>query len=108
MRLACLLVPLFPVITWAEISAYGGTYPNLVRDADETAGIEPDGSAPNTTLLLTLNGKPMALPKDVGSLLDFRQTSPALFPLFVPADNAFGFPGPPYPATLPAVPAEKK
>jgi hypothetical protein len=97
-------VPVFPFITWAAISAYlPGTYPNLLRDVEETAGIEPSGTAPNTKLILTLNGEPLPLPKGTTSLLDFRQTSPALFDLFVPANNAFFLTDPIYPGMFPSV-----
>ena len=96
--------PIMPVISWEAIAAYSpGTYANILRDAEETIGIEPSGAAPNTTLLLTLNGAPLPLPKKAPSLFDFRQTSPKLFNLFVPADNAFGLTGPLYPGTFPSV-----
>ena len=96
--------PVMPFITWGAISAYTpGTYPNLLRDAEETAGIEPSGAAPNTTLLLTLNGSPLPLPEKTPSLFDFRQTSPNLFNLFVPANNAFGFTTSLYPGNFPSV-----
>jgi hypothetical protein len=96
--------PVMPFITWEAISAYSpGTYANLLRDVEETAGIEPSGAAPNTKLLLTLNGSPLPLPSKTTSLFDFRQTSPELFNLFVPADNAFGFTGSLYPGTFPSV-----
>lgn len=99
-----IFVPVFPFITWDGISAYHpGTYANLLRDVEETAGIGPTGSAPNTTLLLTLNGSSLPLPPGTTSLLDFRQTSPALFNLTVPANNAFGLTGPDYPGTFPSV-----
>jgi hypothetical protein len=96
--------PVFPFITWDAISAYHpGTYPNLLRDVEETAGIEPSGAAPNTKLTLTLNGKPLPLPKGTTSLFDFRQTSPELFNLFIPANNAFFLTDPIYPGTFPSV-----
>ncbi len=98
-----LFVPIFPFITWADISAYGGGYANLQRDDAETAGIEPNGSAPNTTLFLTLDGKPAPLPSGTTSLFDFRQVSPTLFGLNIPADNVFGLTGPPYPGTVQAL-----
>jgi hypothetical protein len=99
-----LFVPVLPVITFGDISAYQPpTYANLRRDDAETVGIQPDGSAPNTKLFVTLDGKPVPLPVGTTSLLDFRQFSPALFDLFIPADNLFASFGVTGPQTTPAV-----
>jgi hypothetical protein len=92
-----LFVPVFPFITWGDISAYGDSYAGLRQDDAETAGIQPNGSAPNTTLFLTLDGHSIPLPSGTTSLFDFRQVSPALFNLFIPGDNVFGLTNPPFP-----------
>lgn len=98
-----LFIPVLPFVSWEAISAYQpGTLANLQQDNRETAGIQPDGTAPGTTLFATLDGQPLALPPGTTSLTDFRQFSPALFNAFIPADNPFGLPGPPYSGSIQA------
>jgi hypothetical protein len=86
-----LFFPLINVISFAEVSAYGGTEAGLRRDAAETIGITPQGQAPNTTLFARLNGSDLPLPPPTTSLLNFRQVSPpGLFNVTLPDDNIFG------------------
>jgi hypothetical protein len=94
-----LFFPLLNTISFAQISAYGGTEAGLRRDAAETAGIDPNGQASNTTLFARLNGVDLALPPPTTSLLGFRQVSPpGLFTVNLPADNFLGLPAGPYPS----------
>ena len=71
-----LFIPLTNVVSWEQISAYGGSEAGLRRDAAETIGIGPDGSAPGNTLFARLDGVDLALPPPTTSLFDFRQMSP--------------------------------
>ena len=87
-----LFVPVIGVVTWDAISAYGGGLDNLRRDAAETIGISPNGSAPETVLSVQLDGTDLALPPQTRSLFDFRQRSPGLFDITFPPDAIFGLP----------------
>lgn len=88
-----LFFPLINSVSWADISAYGGSEAGLRRDAAETIGISPSGSAPGTTLFAKLNGVDLALPPSTTSLFDFRQMSPpGLFDVTLPAGAVFGLP----------------
>ena len=94
-----LFVPVIGVVSWEAISSYGGGLENLRRDAAETIGILPDGSAPGTVLSVQLDGTDVELPSPTTSLFDFRQRSPGLFDITLPPDAVFGLP----PGTVSAV-----
>jgi hypothetical protein len=88
-----LFFPLINVVSWKEISAYGGSEAGLRQDAAETIGIGPGGPGPGTTLFARLNGVDLALPPSTTSLFDFRQMSPpGLFDVTLPAGAVFGLP----------------
>jgi hypothetical protein len=95
-----LFFPLISTVTWEQISAYGGSEAGLRRDAAETIGIGPDGSAPSNTLFAGLDGVDLALPSPTTSLFDFRQMSPpGLFDVTLPPGAVLGLP----PGTFPSV-----
>jgi hypothetical protein len=94
-----LFIPLTNVVSWEQISAYGGSEAGLRRDAAETIGIGPDGSAPGNTLFARLNGVDLALPPPTTSLFNFRQMSPpGLFDVTLPPGAVLGLPAGTFPS----------